>query len=86
MSKKLKILSLFSGAGGLDIGFENAGFETIWANDLEKKIAPSYNNCFSRVTFDYRAIGLRPNEEIPNKNVSSVIDGAPCQSWSESGA
>ena len=86
MSKKLKILSLFSGAGGLDIGFENAGFETIWANDFDKKIAPSYKNYFSRVTFDDRSIGLIPNEEIPNKNISGVIGGPPCQSWSEAGA
>ncbi len=32
--RKLKAVSLFTGAGGLDIGFAQAGFETIWANDL----------------------------------------------------
>ena len=34
--KKLKLLSLFSGCGGLDLGFTNAGFEIIYANDFDK--------------------------------------------------
>ena len=33
-----KIVSLFSGAGNLDLGFEKAGFEIIWANEFDKKI------------------------------------------------
>lgn len=34
----LSIVSFFSGAGGLDLGFEKAGFHTIWANEFDKTI------------------------------------------------
>ena len=86
MAKEKQIISLFSGAGGLDIGFEKAGFKTIWANEYDKKIAPSYKNYFSDTPFDDRSIVMIPNEDIPNQDICGVIGGPPCQSWSEAGA
>lgn len=86
MSKKLKILSLFSGAGGLDIGFKKAGFKTVWANDFDKNITPSFKNYFPKVPFDDRSIELISNEEIPNEDICGVIGGPPCQSWSNAGS
>ena len=78
------LISLFAGAGGLDIGFHKAGFETVWANDYDKVIAPSYKNYFPTVIFDDRSITNIPNSDIPK--AAGIIGGPPCQSWSEAGA
>ena len=39
---KLKVLSLFAGAGGMDLGFKNAGYEIIWANDFDADSVKTY--------------------------------------------
>lgn len=38
----MNIVSLFAGAGGLDLGFQNAGFKVIWANEYDKEIWETY--------------------------------------------
>ena len=81
----IEIASLFAGAGGMDIGFEKAGFKTVWANEYDKTISPSYQKYFPKTKFDGRSISDIPNNELP-KNIIGVIGGPPCQSWSEGGA
>lgn len=49
----------------MDIGFAKAGFKTIWANEYDKTIAPSYQNYFPESKFDGRSILDIPNEDIP---------------------
>lgn len=78
------LVSLFAGAGGLDIGFHKAGFKTLWANDFDKVIVPSYKNHFPDVLFDDRSITQIPNCDVPK--TEGIIGGPPCQSWSEAGA
>ncbi|SET17594.1 DNA cytosine methyltransferase [Thorsellia anophelis] len=78
------LISLFSGAGGLDLGFHKAGFNTIWANEFDSGISPSFKNHFPDVKLDTRSITSINNQEIPN--AIGVIGGPPCQSWSEAGA
>jgi DNA (cytosine-5)-methyltransferase 1 len=78
-------VSLFTGAGGLDIGFGNAGFKTVWANDL------SADAC---ATFEANhGAGIIRCGEIQNfineiKNLSTpdvLIGGPPCQGFSVAG-
>ncbi|MBE9223231.1 DNA cytosine methyltransferase [Cyanobacterium stanieri LEGE 03274] len=80
----MKIVSLFSGAGGLDKGFEKADFSTIWANEYDKDIWQTFRNNFPNTYLDQRSITKIPSDEIPD--CDGIIGGPPCQSWSEAGA
>ncbi|MCI0500230.1 MAG: DNA cytosine methyltransferase, partial [Epsilonproteobacteria bacterium] len=80
----MNIISLFSGAGGLDLGFEKAGFNTIWANEYDKDIWETFEKNFTHTTLDRRSIVNIPSIEIPH--AIGLIGGPPCQSWSEAGS
>ena len=84
MAKNKNIVSLFSGAGGLDKGFENAGFSTIWANEYDKTIWATFEANFPNTKLDHRSITEVKPDEIPD--CEGIIGGPPCQSWSEAGA
>ncbi len=78
------LISLFSGAGGLDLGFQRAGFHTEVANELDKKICPTYKANFPTVKLLEGDIRLLASSAFPD-NVLGLIGGPPCQSWSEAG-
>jgi DNA (cytosine-5)-methyltransferase 1 len=80
-----KVASFFSGAGGLDLGFHNAGFEIVWANEFDKKVTPTLRKNFPRTVVDDRSITLVQPEDLPD-DLDGIIGGPPCQSWSEAGA
>lgn len=80
----LKVVSLFSGAGGLDLGFEKAGFSIIWANEFDRKIWATFEHNFPHTKLDRRSITDVSIDEIPD--CDGMIGGPPCQSWSEAGA
>lgn len=80
----MNIISLFSGAGGLDLGFEEAGFRTVWANEYDKDIWETYEKNFPHTTLDRRSITKIPAADIPD--AVGIIGGPPCQSWSEAGS
>lgn len=83
--KKMKLISLFSGAGGLDLGFKEAGFETLMANEYDHKICPTYKANFPEVNLIEGDIRDIPAKVFPDK-IDGIIGGPPCQSWSEGGA
>ena len=79
----MDIVSLFSGAGGMDLGFEKMGFNVIWANEYDKTIWATYE-ANHKAILDKRDIRMIPSVEIPE--CDGIIGGPPCQSWSEAGA
>ncbi|NJM69099.1 MAG: DNA cytosine methyltransferase [Scytonema sp. RU_4_4] len=82
--EKLDIIALFSGCGGLDLGFSQAGFNVVWANEFDKDIWETYKRNHPNTFLDKRDIRKIPLTEIPN--CVGIIGGPPCQSWSEAGA
>lgn len=80
----MKIVSLFAGAGGLDLGFSNAGFNVIWANEYDRDIWKTYEKNHPNTKLDTRSIIQIPNEDVPD--CDGIIGGPPCQSWSEAGS
>ena len=81
----MNLLSLFSGAGGLDLGFHNAGFQTIIANEFDPKICPTFRANFPNVRLIEGDIRKVTSEMIP-EHIDGIIGGPPCQSWSEAGS
>lgn len=79
----MKVVSFFSGCGGLDLGFEQAGIEVIWANDNDPAVFETYLLNHPHTYLCRKDMRELTMEEIPE--CDGFIGGPPCQSWSEGG-
>lgn len=79
-----KVVSLFSWCGWLDLWFEKAGFNVVWANEYDKTIWETYEKNHKNTFLDKRSICDIPSEDIPEADW--IIWWPPCQSWSEAWA
>lgn len=75
----MRVVSLFSGAGGLDLGFRMAGHNIVWANDIYEDAVHTYQKNIGNhiVLADINNV---PANEIPDCDI--VIGGFPCQGFS----
>ena len=85
----MNVISLFSGCGGLDLGFEKAGFDIPVANEFDPTIYETFKVNHPRthlVEGDVRQVTKNDMAPYINGEVDGIIGGPPCQSWSEAGA
>lgn len=80
----MKMISLFSGVGGIDIGFSKAGnFRTVYANEFDKNARKTYTANFGNDFLDGRDIRDVKTNDLPNADV--LLAGFPCQPFSIAG-
>lgn len=81
----MKAISLFSGAGGLDVGFKKAGFSIVWANDFDKDACETYNLNIGNHVHCGNIELLKSVLYRNTQNVDVVFGGPPCQGFSVAG-
>lgn len=80
---KPRVVSLFSGCGGLDLGFHNAGYDIVFANDIESSVEATYKHNLGEIVIQ-DIMNIDIDTEIPN-DIDIVLAGIPCQPFSNAG-
>ena len=82
MKEKLKVAGFFTGVGGIELGFEKAGFDVIWSNEIDKNAAKTFSlNHKNKLVLD--DINNVLSEDVPDVDV--IVGGFPCQAFSVAG-
>ena len=82
MNAKYTAISLFSGAGGMDLGFIRAGFEILWAIDIDKYACETYRTNIGKHIICNSVHSIDP-DSLPECDV--IVGGPPCQGFSVAG-
>lgn len=94
LSRSCKFVSLYTGAGGLDLGFIAAGFKPVFANDINPDAMKTYaatiemleQRTGKALTHDIVTGDIRQVQQLPAKGCAElVIGGPPCQGFSVAG-
>ena len=80
---KPTVCSLFAGIGGIDIGFQQVGFNVVWANEYDFAACRTYRKNFGNSNLVEGDIRDIPASSIPNFDVLTA--GFPCQPFSIAG-
>ena len=80
----MKVCSFFAGCGGLDLGFRQAGFDVVWANEYDTTIHPTYRLNHPNTLLD--TLDIRNIKAVDIPDCDGFIGGPPCQSWSLGGS
>lgn len=85
----MNLISLFSGCGGLDLGFKRAGFNVVVANEYDKSIFETFKANHKEtylIEKDIRQITKEDIKPFILDDIDGIIGGPPCQSWSSGGS
>jgi DNA (cytosine-5)-methyltransferase 1 len=89
MRKELNYIDLFSGAGGMSLGFDQGGFNNIFSVDIEPRFCETYKTNFPKHNLIQKDISKLSNEEIKSiitdQTIDVIIGGPPCQGFSMAG-
>lgn len=77
-----KILSLFSGCGGLDLGFHIAGYKTVWANDINEWAVSTFRRNFGDIITKENVEVIDPQNDDSIPECDLILGGFPCQDFS----
>lgn len=77
-----RIVSVFSGCGGLDLGFHLEGYETVWANDFSEWACASFRKNFGDVIIEGDITQINPYTDTTIPDCDLVLGGFPCQDFS----
>lgn len=77
-----KILSVFSGCGGLDLGFHLEGYTTVWANDFSEWAVASFQNYFGGAIRMGDITEINPYTDCTIPDCDLILGGFPCQDFS----
>jgi DNA (cytosine-5)-methyltransferase 1 len=83
MGKRWRTLDLFAGVGGIKLGFELAGFNTVFSNDHEKSCQETFNLNHKDLQLTIADINKYPIEDLPKFDI--LLGGFPCQPFSVAG-
>lgn len=89
MRNEINYIDLFSGAGGMSLGFDQVGFNNIFSIDIEPRFCETYKTNFPKHNLIQKDISKLTNEEIKsligNQIIDVIIGGPPCQGFSMAG-
>lgn len=79
----MKVGSLFAGIGGIDLGFKQAGFDILWANEIDSDACKTYKLNFPKTQLFEEDIHLLDTSQLPKVDI--ITAGFPCQPFSVCG-
>lgn len=86
---KPSVIDLFSGCGGMSLGLEKAGYDVVYANDINGDALKTYKHNFPNVLVEQGDITkispLEVSKKIGKKRIDVIVAGTPCQGFSTSG-